>query len=393
MIRTHPRVLRRVLAAGCALVALPLGLASGPAAGAASLAAPSGSPDAAGTVWLCQPGAADDPCQYPLTTTALQANGTTAVSNLTDAATPSADCFFVYPTASTEPGLNSDLVIGPEEIGVAIAEAAPFSQVCRVWAPMYRQETEAALIGPGGTINNTKRNQTAENIAYASVLSAWKDYLANDNDGRPVVFIGHSQGAAMLIRLLSRQIDPDPTLRARMLSAIILGGNVQVPKGKNVGGSFQHIPACRAATETGCVIAYSSFDHTPPANSLFGRPGQGVSLQSDQTAKAGMQVVCTNPAALGGGTGTLQDRFPVITKKVLGIRLTTPWVTYPGLYTGQCRSQGGATWLQVRAKAGDPRPTVSDQQGPIWGLHADDVALSVGNLVHDVATEEAAFAH
>ncbi|MGA8295908.1 MAG: DUF3089 domain-containing protein [Acidimicrobiales bacterium] len=86
-------------------------------------------------------------------------------------------------------------------------------------------------------------------------------------------------------------------------AAIILGGNVEVPPGKLVGGTFQHIPACTRLFETGCVIAYSSYPSQPPADALFGRPGQGVSLQSDETTKRGSQVVCVNPAALSGGPG------------------------------------------------------------------------------------------
>jgi predicted esterase len=31
--------------------------------------------------------------------------------------------------------------------------------------------------------------------------------MAHDNHGRPIIFIGHSQGAAMLIRLLQNKID------------------------------------------------------------------------------------------------------------------------------------------------------------------------------------------
>ena len=62
---------------------------------------------------------------------------------------------------------------------------------------------------------------------------------------------------------------------------------------------------CTSATQAGCAIAFSSYPSQPPADSVFGRPGQGVSLQSGQTAKAGQQVACVNPAALGGGTGDL----------------------------------------------------------------------------------------
>ena len=171
------------------------------------------------------------------------------------------------------PGTNADLDVQPAERAAAVVQASRFSQQCTVWAPMYRQVTVAGL-GHAG--------RTALVIAYTSLLSAWKDYLAHDNDGRPIIFIGHSQGSAILIKLLQTQVDPSPSLRRRMVSAILLGGNVQVPTGRLVGGTFRHIPACAAAAQTRCVIAYSSFGSPPPTDSLFGRAGRGVSLLSGQ---------------------------------------------------------------------------------------------------------------
>lgn len=256
---------------------------------------------------------------------------------------------------------------------------------------MYRQRTFESLLS-GGLGGNTSAN----NIAFNSVLSAWKDYLAHDNKGRPVIFIGHSQGAAMLIRLLRTQIDPSPTLRARMVSAIILGGNVQVPTGKTVGGSFQHIPVCTSVLQTGCVIAYSTFSSgvVPPSNTLFGRPGTGVSLQSQQTKSRGQQVVCVNPVNFSArGSGVTLPYFLTSTSKVPGVSVSTPWVSYPGLYTATCKHNGSATWLSIGTTqvSGDVRPVVSPTLGPTWGLHLDDVNLALGNLVLDVAYQEAAF--
>jgi Protein of unknown function (DUF3089) len=57
-----------------------------------------------------------------------------------------ADCFYVYPTMSTEPSDNADLRVQSAEVSAAIAQAARFSQVCRVWAPTYRQVTLAGLV-------------------------------------------------------------------------------------------------------------------------------------------------------------------------------------------------------------------------------------------------------
>ncbi len=369
----------------CALVlaglattgALVLGATTDPG-GAAAV---STGPDAAGVTWLCRPGLPDDPCLAPETADSIPASGATTVVRASPAASPAFDCFYIYPTVTASaPTSNTGLAVTAAERGAALSQASRFSQVCRVWAPTYRQRTSADLAKGLGN------DPAADLISYNSLLIGWKDYLAHYNDGRPIIFIGHSQGAANLIRLLRGQVDNDPKLRARMVSAIILGGNVQVPIGKTVGGTFKHIPACTTTHETGCVIAYSSFSRKPPADSLFGRPGQGISLQSDQTATTGQQVLCTNPAALGSDRAApLEPYFPASSSG------GAPWVTYPGLYTGACETLGGATWLQITAKAGDPRPVVQATLGPTWGLHLDDANIALGNLVNDVRAEEAAY--
>ncbi|MGA2304711.1 MAG: DUF3089 domain-containing protein [Acidimicrobiales bacterium] len=379
-----PRLSARMALCGLAVLgALGTVVASG-----ASAAAAGGSGTASDTVWLCQPGQAGDPCTSSPGSTTVTADGATSVTPSSGPATSSKfDCFYVYPTVSTQPRDNANLRVQAPEIGAAISQASRFSQVCRVWAPMYRQRTEGSLAkGLGG-------DPTADEVAYQSLLSGWKDYLAHDNDGRPIVFIGHSQGAAMLIRLLRSQIDPNARLRKQLVSAIILGGNVQVPTGKTVGGSFRHIPTCTSLEATGCVIAYSTFGTTPPPTSNFGRPGQGVSLQSDQTASAGQQVACVNPVTFSSASGPLLPYFPSVTSPVPGVKVDTPWVAFPGLYTARCVSQGGATWLQVTPTAvpRDPRPLVTAALGPDWGYHLDDVNLALGNLVSDVAREEAAY--
>ena len=344
-----------------------------------SQASPASQPGAAGTVWLCSPGQADDPCTSSLRATVVPAHGATTIQDAQASASSAFDCFYVYPTVSTETSDNADLRVQTAEVGAAIAQAARFSQVCRVWAPMYRQVTLAGLFSAGSQ---------ADAVAYDSLLSGWRDYLAHDNHGRPVIFIGHSQGAAMLIRLLASQVDPDPALRARTVVAILAGGNVTVPIGKTVGATFRHLPLCTAPAETGCVIAYSSFPSQPPAGSLFGRPGQGVSLQSGQSATEGLQVACVNPAAIGGGLGVAADLVPYFPASP---PVTTPWVTYPGLYSAACSSAGGATWLQVSHLTVAGRPVVSESLGAEWGYHIDDINLALGNLVNDVAAEEAGY--
>jgi hypothetical protein len=349
---------------------------------ASARSAPAGAAQS-GTVWLCKPGLANDPCTSRLTATVENADGATSVVNPKVAKTPPIDCFYVYPTVSNEPTVNANLVIQPAETNVAISQASRFSQYCKVYAPMYRQLTLGAILG--------SPRPTAQDLAeaYTSLQSAFLDYLRHDNHGRGIVFIGHSQGSAILIQLLKRQVDLKPAVRRLLVSALLMGGNVTVPIGQTVGGDFAHIPACTSKTETGCVVAYSSFDQTPPANSLFGRVGQGVSALSGQHQDSSLQVLCVNPAAPGGGAANLEPYFPT------GTGQSEPWVSYPDLYKARCMNEGGASWLQVNAIStpGDTRPVVSETLGPTWGLHVVDVNIALGDLVSLVGSESAAYRH
>jgi hypothetical protein len=358
-------------------------------AGLSATASPAGPSN---TVWLCRPGLADNPCESDLTTTVVSADGSTTTEEAAPATDPPIDCFYVYPTVSLQTTTNASLDIDPEEKAVALQQAARFSQVCKVYAPMYRQYTVSIFRKPGAATAAVRA------LAYGDVLSAWQDYLAHYNQGRGVVLIGHSQGAVMLIHLITSEIDPNPDVRGRLVSALLLGGNVTVAAGQDVGGDFQNIPACRSADQTGCVVAYSSFNEPPPADSGYGRVGAGP-RGGEQT---GDQVLCVNPASLSGGTGPLEPYFlatrlpGVFGADLIGTpSAPTPWLAYPGLYTAHCESSGGINWLQVDATnvAGDQRWVASQTLGPTWGLHLVDVNIALGNLVGLVRQQTAAFLH
>ncbi len=343
-------------------------------------------PDPSGTVWLCRPGLPSNPCITNLTTTVVGPGGASHVQRTPVPKKSPIDCFYVYPTVSAQPTINADLTIDPAERFVAMLQASRFSSQCRVYAPMYPQITRSGLT----------RGATGANVltAYDGVQAAWNDYLAHYNKGRGVVFIGHSQGASMLIRLLKSEVDPKPAVRKLVVSALIMGGNVTVPIGKTVGGDFKHIPACQSKTQTGCVLAYSSFLDPPPVNSLFGRVGAGVSVLSGDGPNPNLQVLCVDPAAVSGGTGTLQPYAP--TGSILGsigTGSTTPWVESADQYSAHCEYAGGISWLQVGVipHPGDTRPAVTQSLGPAWGLHLDDVNLALGNLVSLVRSQARAY--
>ncbi len=338
------------------------------------------------TVWLCRPGLADNPCAPSLKTTLVSPTGEIeGVRKVKPAKHPKVDCFYVYPTVSDQAGPNATRAIDPEQRSIALYQAARYSKVCRVFAPMYRQVTIPALFGGGFTPERLQ-------IAYSDVLEAWRTYLKNYNRGRGVVLIGHSQGTFHLDRLVAEQIDPRPDLRKRLVSAILLGGNVTVAKGRKAGGDFKHVPGCRSATQTGCVVAFSTFDAPVPATAIFGH--------SSDPAKR--DVLCTNPAALGGGSAKLDSVFPsepfapgtTIGAATLAVGaptppVTTPWYEFRGAYRGACSGADNAHVLQITPLGGAPAllpvPTAD------WGLHLVDANIALGNLTDLVGREVSAF--
>jgi hypothetical protein len=344
--------------------------------------------------WLCRPGG-HDACDVDLTTTVIAADG--KLTRETWSADPNApiDCFYVYPTVSTDSTPNSDMTADPAELNVIRHQFARFASKCRPYAPLYRQVTLAGLrtllAGAGGSLSR--------GLQYDDVLDAWNYYLEHDNNGRGIVLIAHSQGSFILDELIRREIDGKP-VQSRMVSAILLGATLKVPRGKDVGGSFQHVPLCHSASQTGCVITYVSFRSTipPPANTRFGK-----------VAEPEMVAACTNPAALGGGSAVLHAYLSKEGRTIVGTTppkpwvvperpIDTPWVSVPGLLTGQCKSNENATYLEVTVHGDPADPRIDDIVGDLggaggriqadWGLHLIDFNLSIGNLV-DVVGQQA----
>jgi hypothetical protein len=342
--------------------------------------------------WLCRPDMKSNACDVDLSTTVVAADGTTTVERFQ--ANPGApiDCFYVYPTVSLDPTSQSDMVPGPEERNVVRQQFARFASQCRVFAPLYRQVTLTALRA------SMAGQSTAVNLqaGYADVLGAWNHYMQHDNQGRGVVLIGHSQGSAMLTQLIAQEID-GKTVQRRLVSALLLGWNVAVPRDRDTGGAFKNIPVCRASTQIQCVLAYVSFrsDSPPPGNTLFGKvPGDN------------MRALCVNPAMLGGRSN-VHSYFNATNRGSLGpwaagasATTDTPFVSVPGLVSAECVDSDQGTYLSVSVN-GDPTDARTDAiAGDViangvlqknWGLHLIDVDVAMGNLVALVGEQATAY--
>jgi len=125
---------------------------------------------------------------------------------------------------------------------------------------------------------------------------------------------------------------------------------------------------------------------------MFGRvTGAGASK---------LQVLCTNPAALGGGSAPLKTYIPTSPfPGTLGVGVAleigplptvpTKWIGQTGSYSARCVNAGGANTLRITAAPGARvLPPVPDAT---WGLHLSDVNIAFGNLTSLVHRQRAAY--
>ena len=332
-------------------------------------------------VWICWPGA-DDTCADDQDLTLVSADGSLEVVPFTHVDDAPVDCFYVYPTISGDQTPNSDFDPDPaQEIFTTRSQAARYGSVCRVFAPVYRQNTLASMTG---RVEAPEGVNTYE-IAYGDVVDAFKHYMATANEGRGLVLLGHSQGAGMINRLIAEEIDGVPGLQDQFVTAHILGSSA---------GDFDTIPPCTEVGEIGCVISYMTFRETapPPENSFFGRTDEGPSL-------------CTNPANLDGAATATHPEYlfnvaaafagaSPFTDPVAAEAITTPWVGYPDFIVAECIDDGTFGYLSVEI-LGDPAdPRTDDISGdltPEWGLHLADAQVALGDLVALVDAQVAAY--
>lgn len=234
--------------------------------------------------WVCLPGR-DDACSRDMHAIQLLENGTSVpVPPRATATSSQVDCFYIYPTVGLNliPGNPDPYYADTSAIEAATAaQAASFNSECRLFAPQYRQATIAAYALPEFV------RQLYIQVAASDILAAFDYYVANYNQGRKIVLIGHSQGSEMLIKLIQGRFDNSPELRSKLLLGILAGIPVNVPTGQKLGGTFTNVPVCTLPGEVGCFIAFSTYAE-----------GSNPATDTRLPTPAGQERVCVNPATL-----------------------------------------------------------------------------------------------
>lgn len=323
--------------------------------------------------WLCRPDISEEGnvCLGDLTATVVFADGSTQLEFFNENPSPEADCFYIYPTISRDPEINSDFNPGLEQV-VAYLQAARYRGVCQIYAPVHRQITS------GSRETGEVRDENLD-IAYGDVVDAFQQFIAN-HEGRPFFLLTHSQGTGYGIRLIQEEIETNAYLSERMVAAHLIGLNVARPLDAELGASFENTPPCTPEQETGCYVNYSTFyaDSPPDESATFG-----------YTDDPDTRPSCTQPVDLGVGPRTLSPYFTIVDflpyeDPAQNANITTQFFTLPDRVVGECIDQDGLAYLAISVND-SPDDALIDNVGPEdfpgWGIHNSDIPMAQGDLV------------
>ncbi|MGB3456684.1 MAG: DUF3089 domain-containing protein [Litorimonas sp.] len=176
----------------------------------------------------------------------------------------------------------------------------PYGDAGRLFAPYYRQ---ASLYSYMTTREDAR---LAQDFAYQDVRRAFELFLTQSPPERPIVLVGHNQGAAHLIRILQDFFADDVSLRRRLAVAYVIDYPVPLDL---FGASFGRLEPCRAADDTNCVAAFGTF--MPGEDVIAERFRERLLVHdgADYTSVAGRPLLCLNPLNWSQAETYVPERF------------------------------------------------------------------------------------
>lgn len=165
------------------------------------------------------------------------------------------DLFYVLPTIFSDRNrANMQWHDSPElqqkALTIARQETGIFDGACRIFAPYYRQaEFRRAL----NELTLPPAERTCINRGVFDVKNAFRYYLKHQNNGRPFILFGFSQGAIALLEVMKTEL-AEPEVNERLIAAYLIG----YPAMPKRFPEHPHLQPARAADDTGCIITYNS---------------------------------------------------------------------------------------------------------------------------------------
>lgn len=162
------------------------------------------------------------------------------------------DLFIVCPTVDLGTGGNKNMSLADNEAkknfyGALNMERGIYEQHCRMYAPYYRQAVLADYDLPA------KEAEPYFNLAYKDVRAAFVYYMQHENNGRPFVLAGFSQGAEMCLRLL-KEFGNEDFVKNNMVACYAIGWRFTPQEAEK----YPYIQPAKCADDLGKVIIFNS---------------------------------------------------------------------------------------------------------------------------------------
>jgi len=281
---------------------------------------------------------------------------------------PAADAFYINPTTFRGMQWNAsvtDKAANEDVDAVTMSQATVLADCCRIYAPRYRQAASAAS---SGVDDGSGSGIQAFDLAYQDVRAAFEQFVSQSG-GRPVVLLGHSQGAFHLHRLLTEVIAGSP-LADRLVAAYAVG--IAAPTG-NFTGPWKGLSVCDSEAATGCVAAWSSFG--PEADPVEYQRRTAGRYPQYARPDGGIDLICVNPLTGSASAAAPEANLGAVPLPPVNGYLPAP---LPGLVGAAC-AQGILRTTAV------PPPPFTALALPGDNYHFYDIALFHENLRRDAA--------
>ena len=208
---------------------------------------------------------------FAMTEQTLAAKDDAAASGLTSdpdvIAVKPADCFIVCPSVYSGDSNHLNMSLDDNDskysfLGALNMEAGIYMNTCRMYSPYYRMmslscyDLDMAAEESGTSLGTTQHAggaAAAAELAYSDVRNAFKYYLANENNGRPIVLAGFSQGAEMTLRLLE-EFGDNPRLKDNLVSAYVIGWRIT----KDDLAKYPSLKMAQCESDTGVIVSFNT---------------------------------------------------------------------------------------------------------------------------------------
>lgn len=124
-------------------------------------------------------------------------------------------------------------------------QATPFNKTARVYAPRYRQAHLDVFH------DDCPLREEVLDFAYQDVKKSFEYYLANYNEGRPIILASHSQGTVHARKLIKDFFDTEE-MKSKLVCAYLVGFGIYPSK-------YENLTACESGEKINCYVTWSSF--------------------------------------------------------------------------------------------------------------------------------------